>query len=154
MAASITGAKRPCAQMYVWTSLRFHRRQLHVFQAAKGGIRKLHGGTRSMGLSRGTLVKHNKLGLCYVGGSSKDRVSLHRLRTGKRITRGGCHGGVRSSPEFIRGPPLPLRPARFHERRKLLIPQIGGIILLRVEKGIWRPKICRFKEKKCDYRVD
>ena len=42
----------------------------------------------SMELSRGTLVKHVKYGLSYVGGTLKERISLHDLRTGKRITQG------------------------------------------------------------------
>jgi len=32
-------------------------------------------------------VKHVKFGLTYIGGSSKDRVSLHSLETGKRLTQ-------------------------------------------------------------------
>lgn len=52
------------------------------------GIRKQYGGTRSMGLKRGSWVKHPKYGLCFVGGTSKGRVSLHDLSTGKRLTQG------------------------------------------------------------------
>lgn len=37
-----------------------------------------------MGLKRGSLVKHKKVGLCYVGGTSKNRISLHDLG-GKRL---------------------------------------------------------------------
>jgi hypothetical protein len=51
------------------TPLRFHRRQLHVQNPAKGGIRKPYGGTRSMGFTRGSLVKHISKGLTYVGGT-------------------------------------------------------------------------------------
>ena len=47
--------------------------------------RSNYGGTRSAGLKRGSLVRHIKHGLCYVGGSSKGRVSLHNLETGKRL---------------------------------------------------------------------
>jgi hypothetical protein len=65
--------------------LQFSRRQLHVQNFSKGGIRKQYGGTRSMGLKRGSWVKHEKHGLCFVGGSSKGRVSLHSLSDGKRI---------------------------------------------------------------------
>ena len=65
--------------------LRFHRRQLHVCQPAKGNIRRLHGGTRSLGFKRGTWVHHPKYGVCYVGGTSKARISLHALKTGKRL---------------------------------------------------------------------
>ena len=67
------------------TPLQFSRRQLHVQNFAKGGIRKQYGGTRSMGLKRGSWVTHAKYGLCFVGGTSKGRVSLHNLSEGKRI---------------------------------------------------------------------
>jgi hypothetical protein len=88
LAASITGAKEPYTGLYIWTLTRLHRRQLHRFEPDVGGIRKAYGGTRSMGLSRGTLVKSLKYGLCYTGGSSKGRVSLHRYKDGKRVTQG------------------------------------------------------------------
>jgi len=65
--------------------LRFHRRQLHVLQPAQGGIRKLYGGTRSLGFKRGSLVKHPKYGLVYVGGTAKQRISLHRIADGQRL---------------------------------------------------------------------
>jgi len=64
-----------------------HRRQLHRFQPKKGGIGPLCEGTRSMGLTRGTLVRHAKHGLSYVGGSSKGNISLHNIVSGKRITQ-------------------------------------------------------------------
>jgi hypothetical protein len=76
--------------------LQFSRRQLHVRQPAKGGKRKEYGGTRSLGLKRGSLVKHPKHGVCYVGGASdvgkckgkeQWRISLHSTRTGKRVSR-------------------------------------------------------------------
>ena len=38
----------------------------------------------SMGLKRGGLVKHRKHGLVYVGGTSKNRISLHDME-GKRL---------------------------------------------------------------------
>jgi hypothetical protein len=69
------------------TPLRFHRRQLHRLQPEKGGIRKPYGGTRSLGFKRGSLVKHQKLGLRYMGGTSKNRISLHAVETGKRLTQ-------------------------------------------------------------------
>lgn len=67
--------------------LRFHRRQLHRLQPETGGIRKPYGGTRSHGFKRGSLVKHQKWGLAYVGGFLKDRISLHSLTDGKRLTQ-------------------------------------------------------------------
>lgn len=63
--------------------LRFHRRQLHVLQPACGGMRKSYGGTRSLGFTRGSLVKHRKYGLTYVGGYSPTGISLHSLGGGK-----------------------------------------------------------------------
>lgn len=67
--------------------LRFHRRQLHKIQFLKGGKRPKYGGTMSMGLKRGSWVRHPKYGVCYVGGSSKERISLHDMQTGKRLTK-------------------------------------------------------------------
>ena len=40
-----------------------------------------------MGLTRGTLVHHIKYGLTYIGGTLKNRVSLHSYGTGKRVTQ-------------------------------------------------------------------
>jgi hypothetical protein len=85
--------------------LRFHRRQLHSLQPAKGGVRRDYGGTRSWGFKRGSYVKHPKYGVCFVGGASKGsankrgsatalstqkagrRISLHSLASGKRLTQ-------------------------------------------------------------------
>jgi hypothetical protein len=69
------------------TPLRFHRRQLHAFQPAKGGIRRSYGGTRSLGFKRGSLVKHPKYGVVHVGGTMGGRISLHSLEDGKRLCR-------------------------------------------------------------------
>jgi len=41
-----------------------------------------------VGLKRGTWVKHNKYGICYVGGSSKGKISLHEMESGNRLTQG------------------------------------------------------------------
>ena len=65
--------------------LRFHRRQLHRFQPSKGGFRSAYGGTMSLGFKRGGVAKHSKYGTVYIGGSSKGRVSLHSVETGKRL---------------------------------------------------------------------
>jgi hypothetical protein len=65
--------------------LRFHRRQLHKLEPAKGGIRSPYGGTRSLGFKRGSLIKHPKWGLTYVGGTMGDRISLHSVKTGSRL---------------------------------------------------------------------
>ena len=72
-------------QMLYITPLRFCRRQLHMLQPAKGGVRRRQGGTQSMGFKRGSLVKHVKRGLAYIGGTNQGRVSLHSVPTGKRL---------------------------------------------------------------------
>lgn len=69
------------------TPLRFHRRQLHALKPSKGGIRRPYGGTISLGFKRGSLVKHPKWGLCYIGGFLRNRISLHSLFDGKRLTQ-------------------------------------------------------------------
>jgi hypothetical protein len=65
--------------------LGFHRRQLHRLQPRKGGKRSPYGGTMSLGLKRGTWVRHPTYGVAYVGGCSKGRISLHDLRDGRRL---------------------------------------------------------------------
>ena len=66
--------------------LQFFRRQLHAFQPSEGNIRRNYGSTISDGLKRGSLVKHKKHGICYLGGfSEKTGLSLHSLKSGKRL---------------------------------------------------------------------
>ena len=67
--------------------IRLHRRQLHMLQFAKNGLRKSYGGTRSCGLKRGSLVDHSKWGLTYVGGTMFGKISLHSIENGKRLTQ-------------------------------------------------------------------
>jgi RRXRR protein len=91
MAADVSGATAPtCDSLFYLVPVRLHRRQLHAFQPAKGGVRRPYGGTRSQGLKRGTLVVHPKHGLCTVGGEDRagSGVSLHAYRSNRRIARG------------------------------------------------------------------
>lgn len=67
--------------------LRFHRRQLHAICPSKGGVRRSYGGTLSEGFKRGSLVKHPRWGLVYVGGTMGGRISLHSIGTGKRLSQ-------------------------------------------------------------------
>ena len=71
--------------MLLVVPLQLHRRQLHALQPAKGSIRRPYGGTLSCSFKRGTYVKHPKYGVCFVGGTSKGRISLHSLETGSRL---------------------------------------------------------------------
>ena len=66
--------------------LEYHRRMLHRQNSKKGGIRTEYGGTISMGISRGSIARY-KGNLVYVGGSSKGRLSLHDISSGKRLTQ-------------------------------------------------------------------
>jgi hypothetical protein len=91
MAASVSGAEKPtCTRLWYVIPAVLHRRKLHRLQASKGGIRKHYGGTRSLGLKRGTVVRHTKYGLCSVGGVNRKRntISLHDYQTNKRLTQG------------------------------------------------------------------
>ena len=91
LAACISGAKKPtCTRLWYVVPVRLHRRQLHRLQASKGGERKPYGGTRSLGIKRGTLVRHPKYGLCSVGGfdRKKNTISLHEYRSNRRLTQG------------------------------------------------------------------
>lgn len=87
MANSVVGGheKPDNIRMLGITPLKLHRRELHRRQPSKGGIRLRFGGTRSLGFKRGSIVKHSKRGVCYVGGSTGDRISLHSLESGKRL---------------------------------------------------------------------
>lgn len=90
LAATLVGAQRPTEyRLYYWTPIRLHRRQLHALQPGKSGERRPYGSTRSMQFSRGTLVKDKNNELQYIGGSAKERISLHDAITGKRTTQLG-----------------------------------------------------------------
>jgi hypothetical protein len=69
------------------TPLRWHRRQLHRLQPDRGGSRAPYGSTRSLGFTRGTLVRHATYGFAYVGGTLHGRLSLHALTDGKRLSQ-------------------------------------------------------------------
>jgi RRXRR protein len=66
--------------------LEYHRRVLHRQNPTIGGIRTLYGGTVSMGIPRGSVAKYRGR-LCYIGGTSKNRVSIHNILTGTRISQ-------------------------------------------------------------------
>ena len=74
-------------RLFCVTPMHFHRRQLHRLQPGKGGLRTPYGGTRSHGFSRGSLVRHPTWGLAYCGGMRGDRISLHSVTTGRRLTQ-------------------------------------------------------------------
>lgn len=68
--------------------MNFHRRRLHVENPSNGGIRKNYGGTRSLGFSRGSIIRYKKDNLLYyLGGTSNNCVAIHSIVTGKRINQ-------------------------------------------------------------------
>jgi hypothetical protein len=67
--------------------LRLHRRELHRRQPRPGGQRSRYGGTRSLGLKRGSLVHDPEHGVTFVGGFSVSGLSLHCLQDGRRLCR-------------------------------------------------------------------
>jgi hypothetical protein len=81
----LIGPIEPFKGFYRFDFLQWHRRQLHVTNATKGGERKLYGSTVSLGIPRGMLVKHPKFGKCYIGGTSNGLISLHNVVDGKRL---------------------------------------------------------------------
>ncbi len=87
--------------------IRLHRRQLHKLQPKKGK-RNRYGGTISLGLKRGSLVKHSKYGVVYVGGNLKNRISLHSVETGVRL----CQNAKIECCKFLT-----------YNRRRVLLPQ-------------------------------
>ena len=74
----------PVKQMLILGFIQFHRRELH---RGVGKNKENYGSTRSMGFCRGTVVKHKKHGLVYLGGTSKNRISLHSMENGKRVSQ-------------------------------------------------------------------
>jgi hypothetical protein len=74
-------------EMLYIVPFKFFRRQLHLSTPSVGGKRRALGGTRSMGFKRGSIVKSKRYGVRYVGGSSNNRISLHSIETGERMTR-------------------------------------------------------------------
>lgn len=85
---AVGGPSKPTSTHILYlVPLRFHRRQLHRLQPEKGGRRKPYGGTLSLGLKRGMWVRHPKWGITYIGGTTKGRISLHEMQTGKRLTQ-------------------------------------------------------------------
>ena len=83
----LIGNIEPFKGFYRFDFLQWHRRQLYVAKPVKGGERKSYGSTVSLGIPRGMLVVHPKHGKCYVGGTSKGRLSLHSIESGKRLSQ-------------------------------------------------------------------
>ena len=95
LAATTSGAPAPtCTRVWYGVSHQLHRRQLHRLEATTGTVRQPYGGTRSLGVKRGTLVQHPTYGHCTVGGYDRktQRLSLHAYKTNKRVTQSAKPG--------------------------------------------------------------
>jgi hypothetical protein len=96
--AVVGGHRQPDnTRLLCLTPLRLHRRELHRRQPGQGGKRSPYGGTRSLGLKRGALVRHVRYGVTFVGGTSKGRISLHHLGDGRRL----CQNAKPSDVHFL-----------------------------------------------------
>jgi hypothetical protein len=90
LASSVVGGKPAPdnTRLLCMTPFRWYRRQLHRLEPERCAKRKPYGGTMSLGIKRGTLIKHPTYGKAYVGGTMGGKLSLHDLDTGKRLTQG------------------------------------------------------------------
>ena len=90
LARDAAGVERTHPQqedLYRFTPIERQRRCLYRSNPRPGGKRPPYGGTNKGGLKSGTLVTHQCYGLCYTGGASRGRISLHNLKTGQRVSR-------------------------------------------------------------------
>lgn len=121
--ASPDNTRLVCVAPLVW-----HHRQLHRFQAEKGGKRRPYGGTLSQGIKRGSLVKHPKWGKATVGGTMDGKLSLHHPETHKRLTQSASVADctlitvLRWRTRLVPLTPIPASPAPKKER---LLPPLA-----------------------------
>ena len=74
-------------QVFCISPIPIRRRELHRQNPQKGNNRPRYGGTRCLGISKGTLVKHIKHGLAVVAGNLKDRLRLTTIADSKNLTQ-------------------------------------------------------------------
>jgi hypothetical protein len=87
LAATLVGAFQPTDRsLYYWTPVVNSKRSLHRAIPQKGGIRTRYGGTRCLGLSKGTIVRYRGI-LKYISGYQKERLNLNNSTTGERTDR-------------------------------------------------------------------
>ncbi len=75
-------------QLVCVTPLQFHRRQLHRLEPERGGVRKPYGGTNSLGMKRGALVKHPlRANLCGGSHAGENQLACARNREATHANR-------------------------------------------------------------------
>jgi hypothetical protein len=115
--AIVGGHDRPGnTRLLCVSSLKLHRRELHRREPGKGGVRSPYGGTRSLGFKRGSIVRHPRYGITFVGGASDGRISLHRTEDGQRL----CQNAKPSDLHFL----------AYSTWRARLLPMPEEIVLL------------------------
>jgi hypothetical protein len=144
LAATTSGAKTPtCTRLWYVVPAPLYRRQLHRLQPERGhgGIRKPYGGTRSLGFTRGTLVRHPRYGLCTVGGCDREqqRLSLHAYRTNTRVTQ--------------RAKPSDCRRLTAMAFRTWLVPLKQTVKQAIKQKGAARPSRAKARGPRADYSM-
>ena len=82
---------KPYKGFYYFEFFHWHKRKLHYKQVLKNGLRKRFGTTLTEGIQRGTLLRHKKHGLAYLGGfgTSKKGITIYNLDGTKRLSRVG-----------------------------------------------------------------
>jgi len=82
-------------EFWVFKHPNLRRRSLHLQNPAKGGVRRVHGGTVALGVPKNTICIL-KSRLYRTGGSTKGRLSLHDLSLeAKRVRRNAKIGEIK-----------------------------------------------------------
>lgn len=74
-------------QVFCISPIPIERRGMHRQRPQKGGKRPRYGGTRCLGFTKGTLVKHITYGLAVICGYMGKYLCLQPIEGGKRLTR-------------------------------------------------------------------
>ncbi len=77
-------------RLFCISPLPIQRRNLHREIAKKGGKRPRYGGTRCLGLTKGTLVRSIRWGLCWISGHQNGKINLTQMETGKQRSTQKC----------------------------------------------------------------
>lgn len=92
---AVGGIKVDSEKVLLVAPMQKYYRKLHAQNFTKGGVRRNYGSTRSQGFERGSIVRHAEHGVCTIGGTSNERISIHSLSTGKRLTRCAKRSDIR-----------------------------------------------------------
>ena len=74
----------PFKSVYKIEFIKYFRRQLHVISPITGNFRKEFGKTISLQIPKGSVVIY-KNKLCYIGGTSKNKISIYNIISAERL---------------------------------------------------------------------